>query len=175
MRIDVPCTALGLALASAAPSAAQAQRMIDPQPAVTAPPATSVVTEPARTVRTVTTVRTVRPLPRRRVVVTRRTYVSDSVIPATTTTTVTAAPALAATYPAPLYDYVAPDDYVTPAPAPVAPAPYYRAPLYDTVVQTPAVPVPVGTSVPLYRYVYQPDRILVIDPNTGIAVQAIPR
>ena len=35
--------------------------------------------------------------------------------------------------------------------------------------------VPVGSAVPAYRYVYQDDRILVIDPNTGIAIQAIPR
>jgi len=27
----------------------------------------------------------------------------------------------------------------------------------------------------IYRYVYEPDRILVIDPTTNIAVQAIPR
>jgi hypothetical protein len=29
--------------------------------------------------------------------------------------------------------------------------------------------------MPAYRYVYEPDRILVIDPVTGIAVQALPR
>jgi hypothetical protein len=29
--------------------------------------------------------------------------------------------------------------------------------------------------IPGYRYVYEPDRILVIDPYTNIAVQAIPR
>jgi hypothetical protein len=29
--------------------------------------------------------------------------------------------------------------------------------------------------MPMYRYVYETDRILVIDPHTGIAVQAIPR
>jgi hypothetical protein len=29
--------------------------------------------------------------------------------------------------------------------------------------------------LPLYNYVYETDRILVIDPQTGIAVQAIPR
>jgi hypothetical protein len=29
--------------------------------------------------------------------------------------------------------------------------------------------------MPMYRYVYESDRILVIDPLTGIAVQAIPR
>jgi hypothetical protein len=31
------------------------------------------------------------------------------------------------------------------------------------------------TPMPIYRYVYETDRILVIDPRTGIAVQAIPR
>ena len=36
-------------------------------------------------------------------------------------------------------------------------------------------PLVAGTVVPLYRYVYEPDRILVIDPYTNIAVQAIPR
>jgi hypothetical protein len=44
----------------------------------------------------------------------------------------------------------------------------------------PAAPVlgattAVGGPVATYRYVYQPDRILVIDPYTNIAVQAIPR
>jgi hypothetical protein len=29
--------------------------------------------------------------------------------------------------------------------------------------------------LPSYRYVYEPDRILVIDPATGIAIQALPR
>jgi hypothetical protein len=33
----------------------------------------------------------------------------------------------------------------------------------------------VGTTTPFYRYVYEPNRILVIDPNTGVAVQALPR
>jgi hypothetical protein len=163
----VSCTALGLMLTLAAP-AAQAQTV--------------------QTVRTVTTTtRTARPIVRHRVVVTRRTYVTSRAVPATstttTTTTVLPAPAIAAAYPAPLYDYI------PPAPAPVVAAPYYSAPLYDTVVQTPppvvsttvpavaaaAAPGPVGTAVPFYRYVYQPDRILVIDPNTGVAVQAIPR
>ena len=184
MRIHVPCTALGLALVAIAPAAHAQQAVIAPQPTFTPPPATSVVTEPVRTVRTVTIVRTVRPLAprrmvRRRAVVTSRTYVSERVVPATTTTTVTSVPALAAAYPAPIYDYA--------TPAPLAP----EQPLYD-VVQTPttvapasavtpvvtvpaAAPVAVGTAVPSYRYVYQPDRILVVDPTTGIAVQAIPR
>jgi hypothetical protein len=44
-------------------------------------------------------------------------------------------------------------------------------------VATPAAvaPAAVGGPVATYRYVYQPDRILVIDPYTNIAVQAIPR
>jgi hypothetical protein len=29
--------------------------------------------------------------------------------------------------------------------------------------------------MPAYQYVYQPDRILVVDPMTGIAMQALPR
>jgi hypothetical protein len=33
----------------------------------------------------------------------------------------------------------------------------------------------VATPMPTYRYVYEPNRILVIDPYTNIAVQAIPR
>jgi hypothetical protein len=30
-------------------------------------------------------------------------------------------------------------------------------------------------AMPTYRYVYEPDRILVVDPSTNVAVQAIPR
>jgi len=30
-------------------------------------------------------------------------------------------------------------------------------------------------AMPTYRYIYEPDRILVVDPYTNIAVQAIPR
>ena len=39
----------------------------------------------------------------------------------------------------------------------------------------PTAPMVAGTALPLYRYVYEPDRILVIDPVTNIAIQAIPR
>ena len=34
---------------------------------------------------------------------------------------------------------------------------------------------PVGAAIPIYRYVYEPDRILVIDPATNVAIQSIPR
>jgi hypothetical protein len=150
MRIHVPCTTLGLALAVAAP-AAHAQTVytqapdgtvIAQEPTVVAP-APPVVTQPAQTVRTVTTVQTERPVSRRRVVVTRETTVRDSIVPPAPTVV---APPVAAASPAPLYDVVAP-----------------------------AAPVASGSAVPFYRYEYEPDRILVIDPSTGIAVQAIPR
>jgi hypothetical protein len=151
MRLHVPCTTLGLALAAAAPTA-HAQTVYTQQPdgtvvaqePVITAPAPPVVAQPAQTFRTVTTVRTERPISRNRVVVTRQTTVRDSVIPPAPTVV---APAVAAN-PGPLYDVVAPDA---------------------------AAPAATGTPVPFYRYVYEPDRILVIDPSTGIAVQAIPR
>jgi hypothetical protein len=170
MRNHISCSALGLALVAAAP-AANAQTvytqqpdgtLIAQQPLVTVPSA-PVVTQPVQTVRTIETVRTVRPIGRRRVVVTRQTVVRESVVPTTRTVV---APAVTAAYPQPLYDEV------VPAQAPVEPAPYYRRPLYDDVVPATG---PVGTAVPFYRYVYEPDRILVIDPNTNITVQSLPR
>jgi hypothetical protein len=86
----------------------------------------------------------------------------------TVTRTTTVRPRVVAA--APVYDELkrGPRLYDVATPAAVAPA-----------VQ-PAVPVlgattAVGGPVASYRYVYQPDRILVIDPYTNIAVQAIPR
>jgi hypothetical protein len=83
-------------------------------------------------------------------------------------------------YSRPLYDV---------APGAVLPEPAYSRPLYN--VAAPVVgPAPFvgaapaigaapaaqsGMPIPGYRYVYEPDRILVIDPYTNIAVQAIPR
>ncbi|MGA8616594.1 MAG: hypothetical protein WB760_33830 [Xanthobacteraceae bacterium] len=188
MRIHISCMVLALALASAAPTAhAQTVYTQEPdgtiiaqQPVVLAP--STVVTQPTQTVRTVTTVRTERPIARHRVEVTRQTTVRYSVVPPARRVV---APTVATVNPAPpLYDVVGP------APAPVVTDPYDDQPIYDAVVQAPAptvvapvvnetvIPAPavtVGTAMPFYRYVYQPDRILVIDPSTGIAVQAIPR
>ena len=153
MRIHIPCTTLGLLLAAAAP-AAHAQTVytqepdgtvIAQEPVVTAP-APPVVAQPAQTVRTVTTVQTERPVSRHRVVVTRETTVRDSVVPR--------------------------------APTVVAPtvATVNQGPLYDVVSPASTTPLVAGAPVvPFYRYIYQPDRILVIDPSTGIAVQSIPR
>ena len=188
MRIHIPCSAAGLALAVVAP-AAHAETIVTRQ----------IVSQPVETVRTITTTRTIRPIIRRHVVVTRRT-VTDRVVPGAPLARAPAA--LAATYPRPIYDAVVPApapapyprpvyDVVAPAPPVVtayprpvygvaAPAPAVAAPVADVVDDTvvgPGGPVPpvVGTPMPAYRYVYEPDRILVIDPATGIAVQALPR
>jgi hypothetical protein len=172
MRDQIYYTALGVALL-AGTSLAQAQTVetvITPQPgpAVIAPPATVVqaaptvetmpvqATETVRTVRSTTTPRR-HPLAKTAPVgsVTTTTTVRERVVPEPigAVPVVVQAPAVSGlTYPAPLYD-------VVPAPGIVPPA----------VVAQPVIPVPA------YRYVYQPDRILVIDANTGIAVQAIPR
>ena len=140
-------TALGVALLAGA-SAANAQTVIEPAPTV----------ETVRTVRTVERDRPVihwhvaRRAPARVVTTTTtRTIVRDRVVPA---------PAVIA--PAP----VATETYgdVVP-PAPVAAAPFVGA----------APAAQAGVPIPGYRYVYEADRILVIDPYTNIAVQAIPR
>jgi len=87
------------------------------------------------------------------------------------------APAYDYAYRAPAYDYGQPLYDVSPAPAPIPPAPVVAAP---AVTRAPVVAAPVtapvlATQPVIYRYVYEPDRILVIDPTTGVAVQAIPR
>jgi hypothetical protein len=154
----ISCATLALAVVAISP-AAHAQ-VVTADPVVTEQPIGAV-----RTVRTVTTTRTVRPHGRRTTT--------------TTTTTSMAAPSVAAA--PPLYDYA------TPAPAPVVSPRYYdepyyddsyydrpydNEPLYDSAVTT-APPV-VGSAASYYRYVYEPDRILVVDPS-GLAVQVIPR
>ena len=188
MRNQVSYTLLGLALL-AGTTAANAQTVTTSQ--ITDQPVETVITQqPVQTVQTVTTTRTLRPAlgtTRRRVVTTRRTITTERVLPPTTV-----APAVAGTYPPPLYHVGAP------APAPVVatypPPDYdtgYPQPVYDEVaplqpppppvlgaapvVAQPVVGAPGYTPVPTYRYVYEPDRILVIDPVTNIAIQAIPR
>ena len=151
MRSSVSYIAVAVALA-AGTTVANAQTVITRDQ-----PVETVITQPpAQTVQTTETVRTVRPAPRsarRQVVTTKRTV----------TTTTPAPIATIAANPQPLYD---------------------QAPLYDTVAPPPAfaptvddtvINASVGTAIPGYRYVYESDRILVIDPNTGIAVQALPR
>jgi hypothetical protein len=157
MRLHIPytATALGLVLI-AGTSAAHAQTVITRQ----------ITDQPVETVQTIETIRTVRPAARRQIVTTR-TITRQRIVPTPTVAqTVT-------TVPQPLYDEA--------APMPVATNPDYSRPLYDEVV--PASPgigvMPVAadsyTTPVIYRYVYEPDRILVIDPNTNVAVQALPR
>lgn len=174
MKFTLPSTAIGLVLAAGAATAAHAQTIVTQAPLVTVPAAT-VVAQPAETVQTIETVRTIRPaLSRaaRRQIVTTRTITRRIV--STPTVIARTVPAT----PQPLYDEV--------VPAPIAATPQ---PLYDDVA-APVAPAPgpvvgetpvvengsvVATEPYTYRYVYQPDRILVIDPTTGIAVQSIPR
>ncbi len=160
-------TALGVAVA-VGPTAANAQTVISDQPVETV-----ITQQPVQqTVQTTETVRTVRPgarptVRKRVVTTTRQTVVSQRAVAPQPLYDVVApaplAPLAARTYAPPLYDTVAPPLYDTAAPAPT---------VDDTYIN--AVP-PAGAAYPIYRYVYEPDRILVIDPATDIAIQAIPR
>jgi hypothetical protein len=91
----------------------------------------------------------------------------------TVTRTMTARPGVLAA--APVYDELkrGPRLYDVATPAAVAPAVHPAVSAAPVLGATAAVEGPVA--MPTYRYVYQPDRILVTDPYTDIAVQAIPR
>jgi hypothetical protein len=190
MRNCIHCTALGIALV-AGTSLAQAQTVLTDQ-AIVAPPAPVIVppqplampapalvvtdaAPPAATAptQTVETVRTVRSAPIQRTV-TRRVVRSRSGDRVTITTTRTVVRERMAAAPA-----------VTPAVQAIAEptseevvSPYTN--LYNVAMPAAAAAPPIGDMPPgppvfAFRYVYEPDRILVIDVNTGIAVQAIPR
>jgi hypothetical protein len=156
-------TALGLAVA-AGPTVANAQTVISDQPVETV-----ITQQPVQTVQTTETVRTVRPgarptVRKRVVTTTRQTVVSQRAIaPQPLYDVMPPAPVVTRTYAPPLYDTAAPPLYDTVAPAQT---------VDDTYIN--ALP-PAGAAVPVYRYVYEPDRILVVDPVTNIAIQAIPR
>jgi len=155
---------IALAALAAGTTAASAQTVITR--GISDQPVETVITQqPVQTVQTTETVRTVQPAPRsttrRQVVTTRRITVSERVVPTRTVTTPAIVDTTVAADPQPLYD---------------------QAPLYDTVaapsnIDETVVNAPYGpaAAIPAYRYVYEPDRILVIDPTTGIAVQALPR
>jgi hypothetical protein len=157
-------TALGLAVA-VGPTVANAQTVISGQPVETV-----ITQQPVQTIQTTEIVRTVRPgarpIVRKRVVTTtRQTVVSQRAIaPQPLYDVAPPAPLATRIYAPPLYDTVAPPLYDTVAPVP--------ATVDDTYVNALA---PAGAAIPVYRYVYEPDRILVIDPTTNIAIQAIPR
>jgi hypothetical protein len=154
-------TALGLAIAG--PTAAKAQTVIPDRPVETV-----ITQQPVQTIQTTETVRTVRPgarpIVRKRVVTTtRQTVVSQRAVAVQALyDVVPPAPLATRTYAPPLYDTVAPPLYDTVAPVPTVDDTYINA-------------LPPGAAIPVYRYVYEPDRILVVDPVTNIAIQAIPR
>jgi hypothetical protein len=156
-------TALGLAVAGG-PTTANAQTAISGQPVETV-----ITQQPVQTVQTTETERTVRPgarptVRKRVVTTTRQTVISQRVVvPQALYDVAPPAPLATRTYAPPLYDTVAPPLYDTVAPVPT---------VDDTYVNALS---PAGAAIPLYRYVYEPDRILVIDPATNIAIQAIPR
>jgi hypothetical protein len=150
-------TALSVAV-GAWPTVTNAQTVISDQPVETV-----ITQQPMQTVQTTETVRTVRPgarpVERKRVVTTtRQTVVSQrAVAPQPFYDVMPPAPVVARSYAPHLYDTVAP------------------APTVDDTYINNAVPAAGGAAYPIYRYVYEPDRILVIDPATNITIQAIPR
>jgi hypothetical protein len=147
---------------------AQGPVVVQP-PVVVSEPAPIVETVPVQTTQMVRTVRStthpVRRIARRHTFAPRRAATE-------TTTTVTESIG-----PAPISPVVAAINQPTYTEV-IRPQAAYPAPLYD-VVPAAAPPPPAAVlaqpPIPAYRYVYQPDRILVIDANTGLAVQAIPR
>jgi hypothetical protein len=141
----------------------------------------SMVT-PMRTVQTIETVRTIRPAPWRsaRRVVTRQTTISQVAYPSRTLYDYAApAPAVSgyntaayyngSSYARPIYDYAAPSGGAVWENV-------GARPLYDTVMPVAATNFAAPMSgAPYYRYTYLWDRILVIDPATGLLVRSIPR
>jgi len=183
MRGQISYTVLGFVLL-AGTAAANAQTVL-PQSRVAVPPGTILAqsgqvvdTVPVETVETVQTVEPARritrhPAMRSRpavVTTTTRRIVRERVLPTQTVVAPLAEPTyddMALSQPvgaAPLYDVVAPPAWAPPGAAP---------PMLGAAVV--GQPVGFGAPMPAYRYVYEPDRILVIDQTTGIAVQAIPR
>jgi hypothetical protein len=151
MRNCISYAALAVAL-TAGTSVAHAQTV---ETVVAPPPATVIAQQPVVTmpapVETIKTVRTVSTTttPARRIVRHVRNRVT------TTRTTVS--------------------ETIVPAPVGPAVAAVVRPGLYDVAGPAAVVGAAPMVGAPAYRYVYEPDRILVIDPYTNIAVQAIPR
>jgi len=164
MRNLLPFLAAGVAALTAA-SVAQAQTA---DTATAASPRAVIVAQQPAPIETVETVHTVSTTPPARHVVSRP---ARSAPLAKTTDRVTTT-----------QSYAQADIAAAPPPV-VAPPPPFGPRYYNMVPPAPlppppgAVPADVGViaPVPTYRYVYEPGRILVIDPYTNIAVQALPR
>jgi hypothetical protein len=179
MRSSILLPALGVALL-AGTSLARAQTvetLITPAPGPTViaqEPAPVVESVPIQTTETVRTVRSTKPSPRRVArVPAPGTPRADSV----TTTQTTVRENIVQAPVAPGVAVIGQPPYAEVVQAPPVPELTYPAPLYDVVPAGAAPPLAVVEQppIPVYRYVYQPDRILVIDANTGIAVRALPR
>jgi hypothetical protein len=166
------------ALLLAGTSGAHAQTVIAQDGVVTPLPPAAVVTQPivAAPIETVETVRTVQStVPLRRHTAIHHWHARPRAVTRVTTTRTVVRRVV------PEVATVAPPPEVVAMPA-VAASPY-STPVYDMVPGPAVVPPPLATPavaplaapVPMYRYVYEPDRILVIDVSTGVAVQALPR
>jgi hypothetical protein len=142
---------------------AQAPVAVPPSGVLLAQPAPIVTAAPVQTVETVKTVRTTTPVARHH---STRARTADRV----TTERTTTVQQVAAPLPPPAYDDLVQGPPLYDVVAPLAPPVVATQPLVPA-----AAPVVGPTALPLYRYVYEPDRILVIDPATNIAIQAIPR
>ncbi|HTT47752.1 MAG TPA: hypothetical protein VMG39_07070 [Pseudolabrys sp.] len=151
--------------------------LIAAEPLVTVPSGTLLATPAPANIQTVETVQTVRTTPAahtahrsmrtRQIVTTRQTIVRQPVVqgPTVITPTVTATypqPPLYNSYPAPLYDEVVPAPAVPSDVVPATEETILRAPAYGTTLAGVA-----------YRYIYEPDRILVVDPRTNLVIQTL--
>jgi hypothetical protein len=198
-------TALGIALLAGASAANAQTLIADQPGAVIVREQPARTVETVRTAGTVEPARTMKSLHVARrasakvvTTTTTRTIVRDRVVrgptviapaPATYSDMAPAPVVADMPYSRPLYDV---------APGAVLAEPAYSRPLYEPAYSRPlynvaapvVAPAPFvgaapaigaapaaqsGMPIPGYRYVYEPDRILVIDPYTNIAVQAIPR
>jgi hypothetical protein len=198
-------TALGIALLAGASAANAQTLIADQPGAVIVREQPARTVETVRTVRTVEPARSMKShhVARRasaKVVTTTttRTIVRDRVVrgptviapaPATYNDMAPAPVVADMPYSRPLYDVAPGAGLAEPAYSRPLYEPAYSRPLYNLAAPVVA-PAPFvgaapaigaapaaqsGMPIPGYRYVYEPDRILVIDPYTNIAVQAIPR
>jgi len=198
-------TALGIALLAGASAANAQTLIADQPGAVIVREQPARTVETVRTARTVEPARSMKShhVARRasaKVVTTTttRTIVRDRVVrgptviapaPATYSDMAPAPVVADMPYSRPLYDVAPGAVLAEPAYSRPLYEPAYSRPLYNVAAPVVAPPPFVGAApaigaapaaqsgmpIPGYRYVYEPDRILVIDPYTNIAVQAIPR
>jgi hypothetical protein len=162
MRNPVAFAAIGLALMAGTTlaHAQTAETIITPEPGGAARIVRSV---PVKTIETVRIVETTGPKAGR----TAARHVSSNLGTRRVTTRTIVREAVTPSPPGPAVEAVADPAY---------------PPLYDMVTSgaaplgaVPAAAPGAAPVQPAWQYVYEPDRTLVIDPSTGIAVQSLPR